>query len=152
MSFPRRDIISNDKKDISSAPEPSTPPPETNKNFSKITITFHKEDSKYDGKPLVKAKIPYKYTHKVREVDTNLSLINRIMTKIIYMTQDFVEYLGDIIKFDKDKIAFKTAYFIKRNHRKISNKLWHGWEEMKKIGRGFRMLKNDGKFFIRQQR
>jgi len=36
-----------------------------NKNLSKISINFESEvDSKYIGKPLIDAKIPYQYTVK----------------------------------------------------------------------------------------
>lgn len=41
---------------------------------------------------------------------------------------------------------------MKRNHHKISHTLHHIWEELVKVAKGFRMLKDDFKFFMKIQK
>ena len=57
---------------------------------------------------------------------------------------------------DKDVFNYKTAYFLKRNSKhyshKIGHTLHHIWDELKKVGQGFKMLKEDFKFFIKFQK
>jgi hypothetical protein len=48
--------------------------------------------------------------------------------------------------------SYKTAYFVKRNNHKIGHTLHHIWIELVKVGRGFKMLNEDLKFFLRFQK
>lgn len=73
------------------------------------------------------------------------------------MALDFKDYADDIINNRQDKYCFKTAHFIKRNahsfnHKvvhKVAHTLHHIWEELVKVGRGFKLLSEDFKFFVR---
>lgn len=65
------------------------------------------------------------------------------------MGEDFYSYLGDILLMRKDRFAFRTASFVKRNKHSIGHKLHHVWDELKKIGRGFRILKEDAKYYFK---
>jgi hypothetical protein len=51
-----------------------------------------------------------------------------------------------------ERFSYKTAYFVKRNHKKLSHSLHHIWIELKKVGKGFRLLNDDFKFFVRSQK
>jgi hypothetical protein len=48
-----------------------------------------------------------------------------------------------------DRFIFKTAAFYKRNKKFIGHKLYHVWEELVKVGQGFRALKNDFYFYLK---
>jgi hypothetical protein len=54
----------------------------------------------------------------------------------------------DIISNRQDAFSFKTAHFVKRNYHKVSHTLGHIWEELVKVGHGFKLLKDDFKFFV----
>jgi len=69
-----------------------------------------------------------------------------------YIWQDFIEYLKDIIHLRKERFAFKTADFVKRHKHSMGHKLHHVWDELKKIGRGFKALKEDVKYFFKYQK
>lgn len=101
---------------------------------------FYEEESKYEGQPLVDPKIPYYYEHKVRRVDRSLPFFKKVGTKIVYVWQDFLEYMSDIIFLRHERFAFKTADFVKRNKHSLGHKLHHVWDELKKVGRGFKAL------------
>jgi hypothetical protein len=75
--------------------------------------------------------------------------LKRIPQKLKLVGLDSIDYLADIIFMKQEAFSFKTAYFVKRNKKKIGHKLHHIWEELVKVGRGFRMLKEDLKFFLR---
>jgi hypothetical protein len=67
-----------------------------------------------------------------------------------------VEYVKDPIQGRSDLFAYKTAYFLKRNYshysHKIGHTLHHIWDELKKVGQGFKKLNEDFKFFVRFQK
>jgi hypothetical protein len=65
------------------------------------------------------------------------------------MWQDFIEYLKDIVLFRQERFAFKTAAFVKRHRHSIGHKLYHVWDELKKVGRGFVALKEDAKYYFK---
>jgi len=68
------------------------------------------------------------------------------------MTLDFVDYVGDLAMNRQAEFSFKSAYFVKRNWHKFSHTTHHIWEELVKVGRGFKMLNEDLKFFLRLQK
>ena len=121
-------------------------------HLKKVHISFHEEDAKYEGKPLIEPKIPYQYEHKYRKVDKSLPFLRRAGTKIRYMSEDFVEYLKDIVFLRQERFAFKTADFVKRNKHWIGHQLHHVWDELKKLGQGFRKFKEDIKYYFRYKK
>ena len=52
-----------------------------------------------------------------------------------------------------DLFNYKTAYFLKRNishySHSIGHTLYHIWDELKKVGQGFKKLWGDFKFYVR---
>lgn len=62
----------------------------------------------------------------------------------------------DPIQGRTDLFSYKTAYFLKRNISKYSHKIAHTshhiWDELKKVGQGFKMLGADFKFFLSFQK
>jgi len=64
-----------------------------------------------------------------------------------------ISYISDPFRGRGDLFAYKTAYFLKRNwshySHSISHTCSHIWDELKKVGLGFKMLNEDFKFFIR---
>ncbi len=94
--------------------------------------------------------------YEPRTVDKELSFLRRAGQKVKYMGQDMVEYVMDPIQGRTDRFAYKTAYFVKRNYNHYSHSIGHTmhhiWDELKKVGYGFKMLNEDFKFFIRFQK
>ena len=78
----------------------------------------------------------------------NAKFITRAHLKIRYTWEDFRFYLVDILRYDKDAISKKTAAFLKRNIFRVSHFLHHIWIELKKIGKGMRLLKDDVKYGV----
>ena len=118
-----------------------------------IKLEFDEEDdTKYEDKPLKKAKVPYMYNPKVRTVDKFLPLYKKILTKLVYIIEDFIEYIKDIISLDKDKVVYKTTFFAKRNYNATLNIMKHIKIEVMKIKAGFKKLYNDAKFFWKTSR
>lgn len=68
------------------------------------------------------------------------------------MSLDFADYAKDLINNRQEQFSFKTAYFVKRNWHKFSHTSHHIWEELVKVGKGFKMLNEDLKFFLRLQK
>jgi hypothetical protein len=67
-----------------------------------------------------------------------------------------VTWISDPINGRVDLFNYKTAYFLKRNYahytHTIGHTLHHIWDELKKVGQGFKMLNEDFKFFLRFQK
>jgi hypothetical protein len=52
----------------------------------------------------------------------------------------------------EEAFCFKTALFVKRHKKSTSHTLHHIWEEMVKVGQGFKMLKADLMYLLRRQK
>ena len=69
------------------------------------------------------------------------------------MGEDFYEWLSDPIQGRTDLFNYKMAYFLKRNWHSLSHTVAHHgghiWDELKKVGYGFKLLNQDAKFYIR---
>ena len=72
----------------------------------------------------------------------------RLKDKLIYMGEDFIEYVKDVFLGRTDPFIYKTADFYHRNKKSMIHHLCHIWEELVKVGRGFRALKNDFLYFF----
>lgn len=68
------------------------------------------------------------------------------------MSYDIKDYLADIIFMRQAEFSFKTAYFVKRHYHSTSHTLGHIWEELVKVGKGFKMLKEDFKFLVKSKK
>ncbi len=68
------------------------------------------------------------------------------------MSLDLIDYLADIAYMRQEMFSYKTANFVKRNFKSFTHTSGHVWDELKKVGRGFRMLKEDAKYFFRIQK
>ena len=116
---------------------------------------MHQEevDSRYEGPPLFEPRTPYHIDYTPRQVDKSLKFIPRMGQKYKFIFLDTIDYSADIVSGRFDLFAYKTAYFTKRNwhwwNHKIAHHLHHIWDELKKVGRGFKMLWQDFKFFVR---
>jgi hypothetical protein len=70
-----------------------------------------------------------------------------------FVVEDFFSWQKDLWVGDRNVFAYKMAYFLKRNYshytHTIGHTLHHIWDELKKVGLGFKMLNEDFKFFIR---
>lgn len=70
-----------------------------------------------------------------------------------FVVEDFFSWQKDLWFGDRNVFAYKMAYFLKRNYshytHTIGHTLHHIWDELKKVGLGFKMLNEDFKFFIR---
>jgi len=115
---------------------------------SEINVKMHYEPSLYLGPDLITPRIPYFVEVRLREVNPNVKGLARIKTKIRYIYEDFIEYLKDIFSGRSNEFIFKTAGFLKRNKKFWGHKLAHIWEELVKVGQGFKRLWADFKFYI----
>jgi hypothetical protein len=68
------------------------------------------------------------------------------------MKMDFIDYIKDIYSGRTNEFIFKTASFIKRNGRSLGHKMYHIWEEMVKVGQGFKKLNADFKYYLRYRK
>ena len=66
-----------------------------NKKSPKISILniYDKENSKYDGKPLLDPKIPYQFDVKVFKSDASKSFIQNAFSRLIFMNKSILEYI-----------------------------------------------------------
>ena len=122
-----------------------------NKKTPKISILniYDKENSKYDGKPLLDPKIPYQfYEVKVFKSDKSKSFIQNAFSRLIFMNKSILEYIQDIMFWRMDPICYKTAEFTKRNFNRIRSGLGHLIYEIRKVKMGFVNLKNDVKLAL----
>jgi hypothetical protein len=104
------------------------------------------------GPNLIEPKYSYEYRPNPRKVDKSLPFYQKVPAKLKLVSLDFADYLGDLVYNRQSEFSFKTADFCKRNWHKFSHTADHIWDEMKKVGRGFRMLKDDLKFYLRVQK
>lgn len=121
-----------------------------NKKTPKISILniYDKENSKYDGKPLLTPKIPYQYDVKTFKSDPTKSFIQNSFQRLIFINRSFLEYIQDIVFWRVDPFCFKTAEFTKRNFNRLRSGFGHLVYEIKKVKNGFVNLKNDVKIAL----
>lgn len=98
---------------------------------------------------MIVPQTPYHVEYEPRKVDKKLKFFKRLGTKLTYIGEDFLKYLADIVFMRSEIFSYKTANFTKRNYHKIAHTLEHVWDELKKVGRGFKMLNEDLKFALR---
>jgi hypothetical protein len=71
------------------------------------------------------------------------------------MLEDLQTYIGDLYQGRTDTFNYKTAYFLKRNWKSLRHTVGHNahhiWDELKKVGYGFKLLNQDAKFYVRRQ-
>ena len=112
------------------------------------------DSSQYGGRPLIKPKQPYRinYEYRLGQVDSDTSF----REKISIVREDFVEYIKDIIFLRGNAFIFKTAYFTKRNWKRlttmisnVNNTFWHG---MYHVGAGCRKIFMDGAWAVSTQK
>ena len=103
----------------------------------------------YEGENLVKPYLPYYYHHEPRRTNPADGRIKRIKTKFAYMGEDFLEYWKDIYFQRTDRFIFKTSTFTQRNTHKVAHTFEHIWEELVKVGQGFKRLNADFKYYLR---
>jgi hypothetical protein len=119
----------------------------------KVTLKRTEEDSIYDGPPINTPRTPYHVDYTPRFADKEKKFFPRVGEKLRFIGEDFVQWQKDLWVGDSNVFAYKTAYFVKRNFKhythSIGHTLYHIWDELKKVGLGFKMLKEDFKFFIR---
>ena len=80
------------------------------------------------------------------------SRFQRVRMRIKSIARDSREFTQDIRKADIKIIRYKIAKFFVRNYKKISNFFRHAWIEIKKIGNGFKLLKEDLSYSIKTTR
>lgn len=130
----------------------SRPPRES---IPKISISFHEEDSKYEGQPLVKPQIPKTYEPVYRFVDPTLPMPQRVATRLRHFRTDTINFVLDILCMRKSHVIFKTAAFCKRNWIRTVNaalqleyilcKVKHGVVHgLKHMAHGLKSLFKDG--------
>ena len=115
-----------------------------NKKSPKLIFSVHElEDSKYDGKPLIQPKIPYQFKVRTYKADKTQRFATRLKSRLVFMSETFIEYLKDILFWRVDAFSFKTAEFIKRNFNRVRSALGHLLYELRKVKNGFSRLKKD---------
>lgn len=55
------------------------------------------EDSRYEGPPIVQPRTPYQVDYEPRKVDKELKFIKRAGQKLMFVGEDFFEYVKDPI-------------------------------------------------------
>lgn len=110
------------------------------------------EEARYTGPPLITPRTPYHIDYSPRKVDKDLRFKERFPLKLKYFALDFYDYVKDILYWRVDLFSYKTAYFCKRTSHKIGHTLHHIWDELKKVGWGFKRLNEDLKFALRLQK
>ena len=102
------------------------------------------EESKYEGPEILDPKTPYHVDYAPRKVDRSQKFVKKVTEKVTYMYEDFLVYAQDAIKGITDVFNYKTAYFLKRNLKSLSHTVGHNahhiWDELKKVGYGFKLL------------
>jgi len=101
---------------------------------------------------LIESKYAFYYESKPRKADKSLPFLKRFPESIKCTLLDFKDFLEDIVCMRTDKVIFKNVKFIKRNWHKFSHTMHHIWEELVKVKDGFKLLKDDFKFFVRFQK
>ena len=100
-------------------------------------VKWQREDSQYDGKPLLKGHQPYtfKYEYRLGQMKDDGKIT--FLQKSDIVRQDFIEYSKDLIYMRENAFIFKTAAFVKRNWGRlvygfsvINEKFWHGLYHM----------------------
>ena len=107
------------------------------------------QQSKYDGKPLIKAKIPYEYKVKKYKPDPSLSRIERTSRYLNFVQASTREYIWDLVYFRKKEVAWKTAEFVKRNYNVVKYTLQHILYELRKMKESMRQFNRDVKFAVK---
>lgn len=74
----------------------------------------------------------------------------RIKMKLSSVGRDIKEYFNHITKREFGVFLWKTKHFLKRGYKGLKHGLKHAWIEIKKIGHGFRTLKEDLSFSIKK--
>lgn len=77
-----------------------------------------------------------------------ISKAQKMAKYISKSSNDFREYVIDIIRFDFKTVWRKTADFMKRAWERTKKIAKIGWHEAKKIGNGFKNLYKDVKYVI----
>lgn len=112
-------------------------------------IRHPEEDSIYRGEPILKPRYSYEVFPEYRKLESGMPFYQKVPAKIKCIVLDFKDYAADLVLNRQEMFSFKTAFFVKRNYHKFAHVAHHGWDELKKVGRGFRMLNEDLKFFLR---
>jgi LETM1 and EF-hand domain-containing protein 1 len=73
----------------------------------------------------------------------------RIKMKLSATMRDYKEVFVNLRDMDISLLAWKTKEFMARNYKRFKNLMKHAWIEIKKIGKGFRTLKEDLSYSIR---
>jgi hypothetical protein len=110
------------------------------------------EEALYRGPPLIEPKYAFHYQHSPSKPEPGLPFLKRLASKLQCMSHDTKEYIGDIIFRRDAAFCFKTALFVKRHKKSTGHHLGHIWEEMVKVGGGFKMLKSDIRYVARRQK
>jgi hypothetical protein len=114
-----------------------------------MSISFEEDDDKYDSKPLEKAKKHVEWVYKERKVDKSLRLGAKIMQKLKFMIQDFLEFMKDIASLKFNRIIVKMKEFYKRN-RNRSKTVWNTIKhELHKLKVGFQEFWKDTKYYFK---
>jgi hypothetical protein len=119
----------------------------------KPRITVHPEEpSEYLGPPLVEPRYAFEFRSSPRKADKSLPRLKRTQESLKCTALDIIDYFSDIAFLRQERFCFKTAYFVKRNLHKTGHILGHIWEELVKVGHGFKLLKDDFKFYVRNKK
>jgi hypothetical protein len=116
-----------------------------------VTLSRHEEESLYKGDPIIVPRYSFHVTHSPSKPDPSLPFLKRFASKCVCITKDTKEYILDILFNRQAEFSFKTAYFVKRHKKCIGHTLHHIWEELVKVGIGFKMLNADFKYYWRWQ-
>lgn len=126
-----------------------------NKKSPKINmkVTIYEDSSKYEGKPLIQPKIPYKYEVKTFQRNPeDKTMLARMKTRGSFIAERTRAYCLAIYHGNTDAVIFKTVEFIKRNALKIRGTLFSIWHAIKHTCKGFKKIKNDILFLIGVQK
>jgi hypothetical protein len=74
----------------------------------------------------------------------------KLKMKLASVGRDIREYFAHIAKGEFKVVLWKTKHFFKRGYKGFKHGLKHAWIEIKKIGHGFRTLKEDLSFSIKK--
>lgn len=125
-----------------------------NKKSPKINVklTIYEESSKYEGKPLITPKTPYKYDVKTfqRNPDDKTAMA-KIKRRASFVAERTQRYFLDIYHMETDAVIFKTVEFIKRNWLLFRGALFSVWHAIKHTIKGFSKIKKDVLFLAGRQ-
>lgn len=114
-----------------------------------LKVIYYESTSKYEGGPLIKPKLPYRYNVKTYQADPKLKgSVAKLRARAVFTADRTKAYVRDIYTGRTDAVVFKTVEFLKRNVLAVRALLYSIWLGIKHMVKGLKKVKNDVVFLL----